>query len=425
WLIQSFEYDPDEMFYGRYMVQAMIETINQEVRRQPERDPARPSFVIHTGDLIDAGVDSEASIVHSMIDQLAIPFFDAIGNHDVLVFGNLLPATALARATDDDGCVSAGSVIAPYLRYFRRHRPRWLPTRLCAEAAPGVTLLAEGTHARSLRRFIRSLEHDEATPIPALVDRGPGSECRGEKDIASNPLTLDHGFDLNADKGYYGFAQSLTLDGVPRHALFLVLDSMDLLDGEGGNVGRVREPQLQWLQRALACAEADDLIFVFAHHGLSEIVVGDGLAPRRPGPSRLEELLVAHNQQHHNIVAFLFGHHHVHEICKDPRPTACASFWEVQTASIVDYPQEGRLVRIKDAGHGLAFLELTSFGPHLAGGSDEFSRALAIAHHGAERDYCRTVPGARCSETLEPYRTDGHDTYARLFFVLPGYPRPD
>jgi hypothetical protein len=198
---------------------------------------------------------------------------------------------------------------------------------------------------------------------------------------------------------------------------------MDLLPLEGGTNGRIRADQLRWLGSVLACTGPKDLVFLFAHHGVSDIVIGDGRPPAdRNAPTALERMLVEHNRRRHNIIGFLYGHHHEHAICKDghgkPRPTVCSSFYEVETGSIVDFPQEGREVRIKYVGGGVAFLELTTFGANVLPG-DAFSDAVDRVRRGAERDLCRTRLDERCSYDHRPYRSDGHDTNARLFFTLP------
>jgi hypothetical protein len=126
-----------------------------------------------------------------------------------------------------------------------------------------------------------------------------------------------------------------------------------------------------------------------------------------------------------NVVGFLYGHHHTHAICEDRRvdengqPKTCTKFWEIETASLVEFPQEARMVRIKQVGQGLAFLEVSTFGEQLAEPASEMARYVSLARRGAERDHCVTHQ-ARCSEDKRPYRTDGNSTSARLFFRLPG-----
>jgi len=98
----------------------------------------------------------------------------------------------------------------------------------------------------------------------------------------------------------------------------------------------------------------------------------------------------------------------------------CTRFWEVQTASLVEFPQEVRLVRIKQFGDGntLGYLEVSTFGETLIDPSTQLARFVGLARRGAERDHCVTHQ-ARCSDDKRPYREDGNDTAARLFFRMP------
>jgi hypothetical protein len=136
----------------------------------------------------------------------------------------------------------------------------------------------------------------------------------------------------------------------------------------------------------------------------------------------LDRVLKAHKN---NVIAYLFGHDHNHQICRDKRDgknkNVCNGFWEVQTASLLEFSQEARQIKIKSAGEGMAFLEVVSFQERLANTTDERARAVALARAAAQRDWCRSQPNARCSEgNRRVHRADGDDTYARLWFKLPG-----
>jgi hypothetical protein len=104
-------------------------------------------------------------------------------------------------------------------------------------------------------------------------------------------------------------------------------------------------------------------------------------------------------------------------VTKD-RTEACTQFWEVQTASLLEFPQEARRVKIKYAGRGMGFLEVVAFHENLTNRDDDLGRAVDRARTAAELDRCRTSD-AKCSEDHRVYRTDGHDTNARLWFKLP------
>jgi 3',5'-cyclic AMP phosphodiesterase CpdA len=160
-----------------------------------------------------------------------------------------------------------------------------------------------------------------------------------------------------------------------------------------------------------------DLVFVLAHQPLSQIHVDDeDLDSKEPNRS-VSDVLDASP----NVVGFLYGHAHRHSICGDGRTGHCSRYWEVETASLIEFPQEGRLVRIKQVSDDLAFLELTALRERLADQGTELARYVALARRGAERDYCHThrETDVRCSRDKRPYRADGRDANARLFFRLP------
>jgi hypothetical protein len=191
------------------------------------------------------------------------------------------------------------------------------------------------------------------------------------------------------------------------NAHFIALNSEDLADGQGGIRGRVGKDQLTWLKGELGKPSGHDLAFVFAHQPISLIDV-------EGSTTRLDEVLAGNP----HVIAYIYGHEHVHRICGDSRPEACRNFWEIETGSLLDFPQEGRMVRIKQIGPRDGFLEVFTFRESLQGRDQEYTNLVTLARRGAERDYCRTHHVA-CSDDLRPYRTDGRETQGRLFFRIP------
>jgi hypothetical protein len=166
---------------------------------------------------------------------------------------------------------------------------------------------------------------------------------------------------------------------------------------------------MTWLSSVLDCARPRDLVIVFGHHAISMI--------QTDVKGEFERMLRAHKP---NVIAYFYGHDHSHQICGDTdRDDRCTQFWEVQTASLLEFPQEARRVKIKYAGKGMGFLEVVAFHENLANGDDELGRAVARARAAAELDRCRTDTSTKCSDDHRVYRTDGHDTNARLWFKLP------
>jgi hypothetical protein len=525
-IIPSVQYDQDMGYYGHFVVESIFATINKAVPAPPQVGgpdaryssstsvavapksgaalgasdvsgvgPAMPpSLLIHTGDAIDSGVTTELRAFHRYVDNLEIPFFDVLGNHDVLTFGNFLPT----KRDNDHRCVTATSVVEvgtsdPWLLDA-------LTGRICVDdeilkdpfvptdgglpssdpTLQSVDLIAGSRHSESRENFIKVVTHidadrkisrlyppiappepddervealsvcllgKDAWPIASkahgldlntnaqLNDRTPPPVCQPRTDLipkaphVGDLVCTDPGAEEEAGTGvlpkpvgYYAFVQSVPIGNERRRVVFIALDTNDLHKDEGGSSGRIGTGQMKWLEGALRCLEKQDLVFVFGHHPLKDIQTDIPESDREKGDIKDLGTLLRRTP---NIVAYFYGHEHRHGICKDwsqkDHPETCSKFWEVETGSIIEYPQEGRLVQLKYVGGGLAFLEVSVFKERLANPDGDLAKIVQTARRGAERDYCHSYGDMFCSPDKRViYRTDGWYSNARLFFRLPG-----
>jgi 3',5'-cyclic AMP phosphodiesterase CpdA len=90
-IVDSFERSYEQELFSRYTYSAVVATVNEELDVDVEDDEARPKplFMVHTGDSVDAGLTSEFEDFLSISNQLALPWYQAVGNHDILAFGNM------------------------------------------------------------------------------------------------------------------------------------------------------------------------------------------------------------------------------------------------------------------------------------------------------------------------------------------------
>jgi metallophosphoesterase (TIGR03767 family) len=299
-----------------------------------------------------------------------IPWYGIFGNHDALVQGNQPRDPALdAVAT---GCVK--------------------PTNLSPPARAALTELTAGglegdEVPRALALVMRDLARTAADPDSAeatIVPRDPRRRLLRKPDFIREHFDTHgrpdgHGFDrdnVESGQGNYAFK--------PRDGLrFVVLDTINEGGGDGGNVD---DRQFRWLHRELSAAESKrELVMVFAHHSLktmntppvSPFPPGDqggnaspdvhfGLGPGdreapcltkdpRSDPTPVETVRCLF-LRHPGVIAFVNGHEHNNRIEPfergDGDGPARGGFWEVNTASHVDWPQQSRLIEVFDNRDG-------------------------------------------------------------------------
>ncbi len=132
---------------------------------------------------------------------------------------------------------------------------------------------------------------------------------------------------------------------------------LDTVNSHGGWQGSLDPAQLSWLHFQLAAA-ADRLVVLFSHHPL-ETMVNDR-APaghRRVLGDELRALLLASP----NVVLWVNGHTHRHHVSPVCRADGGVGFWQVTTASHIDWPQQSRVVELLEAPDGTVTVACTVF----------------------------------------------------------------
>jgi metallophosphoesterase (TIGR03767 family) len=127
--------------------------------------------------------------------------------------------------------------------------------------------------------------------------------------------------------------------------------SLDTTNLAGGFTGSIGATQLAWLTEELTRAK-DSYVIVFSHHPSRDL---DNLAPdprtpseRRHGGPELLDLL----HRFPNVLAWVNGHTHRNEITAHRHDDPRRSFWEINTASHIDAPQQARVLELGANGDG-------------------------------------------------------------------------
>jgi metallophosphoesterase (TIGR03767 family) len=294
---------------------------------QPDGFPARPG-------LLEAGVATFET------PGFRTPWYSTYGNHDGLLQGNLAVVEGLDAVLAGDQKIigtTAGSSPLSFLG------------QMMTDPATFAAALGDGTYRT------RQVTPDDGRRtastrdwVQAHLDSGDG-----------------HGFDDgHLDQPFLGFRFEIA-EGVTGLAL----------DTGGYSSGSIGRSQLDWLDRELRSVHTrwfdadgreqrggsdDRLVVLFSHFTIGTLT-GSPVDPAHPDERRyLGEDVVAFLQRWPNVVAWVNGHTHTHGIRPVPDPSGRTNgFWEITTASHVDWPSHARIVEVVDHADGTLSLFTT------------------------------------------------------------------
>ncbi|WP_329391353.1 TIGR03767 family metallophosphoesterase [Streptomyces sp. NBC_01716] len=261
---------------------------------------------------------------------LALPWYSTVGNHDSLASGAYADRTGflaefavgtrkLYDLPDQDAAallaqISQGDTAngGPLISLLRREKRRMRTITADPRRAPFTPLQYLTAHLDS-----------------AHTGAGPVGHGYTKANLAS--ASLDYTFSMGAN-----------VTGV----------SLDTTDHGGHFTGSVGTGQLNWLEGILK-EHSDGYVVLFTHH--NSWTMGN----RRPDPARPGEArhggdeVVALLRRHRSAVAWINGHSHRNVVLPH------GSFWEISTASHIDFPQQARVVEIADNRDGTLSLFTT------------------------------------------------------------------
>ncbi|SEE97751.1 metallophosphoesterase, PPA1498 family [Streptomyces sp. 2112.3] len=315
---------------------------------------------------LDGFLAAAIRTVHS--PGLHLPWYSTVGNHDSLPGGCYAPGDPFWTEIATGGRKLETLPAAEAAKVWKAVKDGLDP-----EGADFKRLLT--AHAKQARRVTpdeRRAPFTRAEYLRAHLDpahTGPGPHGHG--------YTSAH---LDGMRLYYTFRVSDDVLGI----------SLDTTDPGGHYTGSVGDAQLRWLERTLKENEKGEKahVLVFSHH-TSKTMNNSRPDPARPHEKRhngaeLVELLAAHPR----VVGWINGHSHKNEII------AHGSFWEVSTASHIDFPQLARVIELVDNHDGTLSLFTTlieSAAPHRTDFGDLSQTGLAALY----RELSFNAPEAR------------------------------
>ncbi|MFG2022581.1 TIGR03767 family metallophosphoesterase [Streptomyces sp. NPDC048825] len=310
---------------------------------------------------------------------LNLPWYSTVGNHDSLPGGCFAPGDPFfaEQAVGGKKLMSLDETVGATI---------WKNLRKGGD--PKGTLLKD--MLKSQARKMRSVTPDEGrAPFTAA------EYLQAHLDPAhTGPGPIGHGYskaNLAAKTQYYTFRIADDLLGV----------SLDSTDPGGHYEGSLGTTQLRWLERTLKTAEQNkEHVIVFSHH-TSKSMRNLREDPNHPGERRHggDEVLALLGS-YRSTLAWVNGHSHKNNITPHPAP-GNRSFWEISTASHIDFPQLARVIEVVDNHDGTISLFTTlieSAAPHRTDFADLTQTGLAALY----RELSFNAPGSRSTLTGDP-----------------------
>jgi 3',5'-cyclic AMP phosphodiesterase CpdA len=374
-VITSFERSARQEVFDGAMYYAMVQAMNATIDSMAGNDPGKPAFMIHTGDAVDAGVVTELYEFLAISNEVKMPWYNVLGNHDSGVFGNIEQDMIFVNNpfVDFMALHSKFNIINMHHTAYEDdnfHFVYFSPNNTVSD----YTLRASDRFYSKFNGFDRKQYSPDEIRTLQICWKCPGYysiEVKGEDTAAKDPaiqmIVLDTGFRFGAS-------------------------------------GKLEDDQLKWLKEELVRSK-NKVILVFGHHDIASIT----------NSGELKQLLTASP----NAVAYLCGHTHKPRINYHPGQEGRFGFWEIVAGALIEYPQQGSLVRVKYE-NGFGIIEVYAFDSTLlrtypdkdrGEKSSELYEQVQLSRQGAKDD----IPEWK----RQQIDAAAADRYARLKFPYP------
>lgn len=267
---------------------------------------------------------------------LPVPWYTVYGNHDSTYFGTF-------------GVPDAMREFAIGGRKFFDWKALGLD--FVENWTADSSAIGDALHALS-RNLGRHLGSRPVTPDPQRKLLEQRDFMTAHFTTQQNPGPVGHGFtkaNLDSGRTYW------SADVNP----FVRAFGLDTCNQVAGPDGAVPESQFEWLRSELARARDEQkLALLFSHHNSFTL---ENEAQLATAPERLvhADEFIEMLLEFENVVAWLNGHTHNNTITAHERATG-GGFWEITTASCVDFPQQQQVVELVDNQDGTLSLFTTA-----------------------------------------------------------------
>ena len=395
------------MLYTPHVLDAAIQTVNELHKDTPI------DFGISLGDtcnntqynelrwyidVLDGKVIQPSSGSHAGADSIdfqkpfkaagldkTIPWYQTLGNHDHFFIG-FLPQNEYSRQTlIGKNIINMGNVFAD---------PRGMDSRgFYMGAIDGGTPYGDVIGVGPEKNFVTPPQVRDADPDRRALYR---REWMNEF-FKTSSRPQGHGFsrsNIDNDFACYSFEPKsdipikvIVLDNTQRN------EDPNNPQSLGYGHASLDQERYDWLVRELDLGQAEGKLMIITAHIPIGVEPWPSMMGWNPAAAVTETQFIAKLQEYPNLILFAAGHRHGNTVTAFPSPDSARpelGFWQVETASLRDFPQQLRLFEIFRNSDGTVSICATNVDPVVQEGSPAAkSRAYAI---GAQQIFNNAMP---------------------------------
>ncbi|MBN2723487.1 MAG: metallophosphoesterase [Deltaproteobacteria bacterium] len=383
--------------YSMHMLDSALKTINNFA------DYRKHDFVLFSGDLTDNHLNIELSSFLGVVEGSTvdpdtgndddprlpglndphdpfeaiglrndIPWYACLGNHDYWALGSVM-TSLIADPTSSSATLWLSDSVTP----------------VCFDEPPCI-----GGYCYSAEPDRCHVPVDDDYFSESSLVSDPQRAYLGMNEFMAKIIASDmheppgHGFSQsNIDQGVGYWVSENVVDGLG--VAMVALDSTsDCSNTTDKSIGEISQEQLNWLDDRLTFLESQNkIIIVTSHHPSGDIPNGG---------NELKSILMSHP----NVVLHVVGHGHMNSVYSHPdsNDEPWNGYWEVQSPSTLDWPQQLRFFEIVDNGDATGSIYATVVDFMIEPGDiSEAGRfyALLDVHEGRSADFRRGNPEDR------------------------------
>jgi metallophosphoesterase (TIGR03768 family) len=308
------------------------------------------------------------------LDQ-SIPWYQTLGNHDHFWTGFMPPNDYIRQTLVGEEIINLGNLFTD---------PRGLDSRgFYMGSINGSTPYGDIIGVGPVDEF--------ATP-PKVLATDPNRRSLSSKEwmgeflkTSSNPV--GHGFtqtNVDSDFASYSFEPKsdipikvIVLDDTQRE------DDRNNPNSPGYGHGSIDNERYDWLVKELDKGQAEGKLMIIAAHIPIGVEPAGSMAGWNLNAPVSEEQFISKLHEYPNIILWIAGHLHRNMVTafKSPDPNRPElGFWEIETSSLRDFPQQFRTFEIVRNSDNTVSIFTTDIDPAVKDGSlAEISRFYAVA----------------------------------------------